>query len=93
MFLEMKILLIASISEAWVKTPKWVKSQTEMRKKSSEEKVREERRRERGFDFAVKRTSVGHHSLIQTPSARVGSPWANFLYPIFYIQFSVSNFL
>ena len=60
-----------------------------MSKKRSEEKVREDRRRERGFGFAVKRTSVGHHSLIQTPSARVGSPRANFLYPIFYIQFSI----
>jgi len=55
--------------------------------------VREERRRERGCGVAVTRTSVGHHSLIQTPSARVGSPRANFLYPIFYIQFSTSNFL
>ncbi len=36
--------------------------------------MREERRRERGFGFAVKRTSVGHHSLIQTPSALVTGP-------------------
>ena len=49
--LEMKIVLITPISEAWGKTPKWVKWQIQMRK---ERREGEEGKRERGWGLAVK---------------------------------------
>ena len=98
MVLEMKILLIKSISEAWVETPKWVKWQTEKRKK------RRWRESERGKEKGERMWCCGYEdisgtSLTSSDSFSLG--WfapgeftiSNFQYPIFYFQFSISNFL